>query len=380
MSQTRIDNLERILIDPAYRASLPIWNNHEIRIRPNRLGTRNVAVEAVLKAERDRRGTDCEQAYDQQLRFKGVESERNLWLRLLPKIESTPKIISRFNDCGSGCSVFLDPETGRYILRSHTCHLRFCPVCRRRLQRAVIERITTSLGSIKRHTWQFITLTLRHTDNTLESQLAILRKAFRNLRQQKLWKSSVTHGFAILEITYSTKKDEWHPHIHVLAHTGFIDWSALRKAWKHVTSGSDNIDCGFINSAKSAASYVAKYLGKPPPLSFLERVHRAREYYAATARSKFLIPFGTHPKRPQQLPLPISPVLQALGRLEDLWIAARNGEPEASKHLDRIKLQLANESSWYQRTLNPPSATDAGPRSPPDVYRTIDSTEESPPF
>jgi hypothetical protein len=334
----------------------------------------------VLSQERADRRHDHEDTWEQKLRFKGVEAERELWLTILPKIEYNKHVLDRFNDCGSGCSVFFDPDAKRYVLRSHTCKLRFCPVCRRRIQRATIKRLTDGLGVLKRHTWQFITLTLRHTDRPLPEQLATLRKAFRNLRQQTLWRTSVDRGFAILEVAYNTKKDEWHPHIHVLAHTGFIDWGLLRKAWKHVTSGSDNIDAAFINTAKSAATYVAKYLGKPPPTIFLERVKRADEYYQATRRSKFLITFGTHPERPEQLPLPISPTLEALGSLTDLWIHAREGDPEARRHLDRLKLQLATETSYYTHVLPGTNDPEHRPRPPPDAYRTVTSTEESPPF
>ena len=380
MSQIRADNLNRVLTDPAWRASIPAWNSADLRASPNRLGTRNVSVDHVLDQERADRGHDHEDDFDQKLRFKGIEAERELWLTILPKIESNRRVVGRFNDCGSGCSVFIDPDTQRYVLRSHTCHLRFCPVCRRRIQKATIERLTASLGTIKRHTWQFITLTLRHTDRPLPEQLATLRKAFRNLRQQELWRTSVDRGFAILEVAYNSKKDEWHPHIHVLAHTEYIDWGLLRKAWKHVTAGSDNIDAAFINTAKSAATYVAKYLGKPPPTIFLERLGRATEYYQATRRSKFLITFGRHPERPQQLPLPISSTLEALGTLMNLWIASRSGDPTASKHLDRLKLQLAAETSYYARTLPGPPDPEHRPRPPPDAYRTVTSTEESPPF
>lgn len=380
MTQLRHDNLNRVLNDPRWRASIPAWNSFEVQASLNRLGTRNVSVDRVMKIEREARGHDHEDSYDQRLRFKGVESERDLWLTLLPKIEDNLRILSRFNGCGADTSVFYDPEADRYVLRSHTCKLRFCPVCRRRLQRGLVKRLTTSIGRVKRHTWQFITLTLRHTDRPLDMQLATLRKAFRNLRQQKLWKLNVDRGFAMLEVTYNAKKDEWHPHIHVLAHTGYIDWSLLRKAWKHVTGGSDNIDAGFINSAASAATYVAKYLGKPPPAVFLERIHRAYEYYQAIRRSKFLITFGRHPKRPEQLPLPISPVLEALGSLFDLHLASLDGDARASRHLDHLKLQLANETEYYTRRLPGREPPEHRERPPPDAYRIVQSTEEPPPF
>ena len=380
MSQTRADDLIEAPHEPRY---IP-WKNGKPPPPPsvplNSLGPWNVSVDRVREIEREARGHDHEDDFEQRFRFLGVEAERHLWLSILPTIEPKLTIRGRFDDCGTRCSVYLDTETNRYVLKPQTCKLRFCPVCRRRIQRAVVKRLTEALGEIKRHTWQFITLTIRHTDRPLADQLTALRSDFRKLRQHKLWKEAVTHGFAIIEITYNETTDQWHPHIHVLARTGFIDWSLLRKAWKHVTSGSDNIDCGFIQSSRSAATYVAKYLGKPPPLIFLERLHRAAEYYNATKRAKFLIPFGVHPKRQKQLPLEHPQHLLYLGSLSNIRIDALKGNPEAHAHLKRLHAQNHADVAFYLQHLSVPTDPATAPRPPPNVYRLIEATEETPPF
>lgn len=380
MSQATADNLTSPPKTPTPIDQIPGTPREAWNARLNSLGPRNVSVERVLANERADRGHDHEDDFEQRFRFLGVEAERDLWLSILPTLEPKLSIRNRFDDCGTRCSVYLDTETNRYVLKPQTCKLRFCPVCRRRIQRAVVKRLSEALGEIKRHTWQFITLTIRHTDRPLADQLSDLRSDFRKLRQHKLWKEAVSHGFAIIEITYNEEADQWHPHIHVLAHTGFIDWGMLRQAWKHVTSGSDNIDCGFIQSSRSAATYVAKYLGKPPPLIFLERLHRAAEYYNATKRAKFLIPFGVHPKRPEQLKLEHPQHLLFLGSLHQIHLDARNGNSEAHAHLKRLNAQNHADTAFYLQHLSVPTDPTTTPRPPPDAYRTIEATEGTPPF
>lgn len=380
MSSARIDNPIQPSETPTTVPTLPGMTREAWSARLNSLGTRSVSVDRVAQIERAERGHDHEDDYEQDFRFLGVEDERDLWLSILPTLESNQKIRERFDDCGTRCSVYLDTDTSRYVFKPQTCKLRFCPVCRRRIQRAVVKRLSDALGAIKRHSWQFITLTIRHTDRPLRDQLNALRHDFRKLRQHKLWRQNVSHGFAIIEITYNEAADQWHPHIHVLAHTQFIDWSLLRKAWKHVTGGSDNIDCGFIKSSKSAATYVAKYLGKPPPLVFRERIHRAGEYYDATKRAKFLIPFGRHPKREKQLPLEHPRHLIYLGSLWSIRIDADKGNHEANEHLKALTEQNHADAAFYLRHLTVPTDPTSSPRPPPDTYWTVDATEESPPF
>jgi hypothetical protein len=158
----------------------------------------------------------------------------------------------------------------------------------------------------------------------------------------------VRTGYAIIEVEYHPagswspsgrrrSHDEWHPHLHVLAATSFIDWGLLRKAWLDVTGDSDNIDCSLVESPTHAAHYIAKYVGKPPDLNLRDQPHRAAEYYDALRNRRLLMPFGetvTHPQ-PQS---PAPPPTRLVCTYGDLRTAARNGSYPAQCMLTHLIL------------------------------------------
>ena len=248
---------------------------------------------------------------EQVLRFQGCQTERQFWLDQLPRIEPCPLRLSRFALCGAYSWVTQDVETGQLFLRGESCKLRICPVCRRVIQRRSARRVLEFMDSRPGTKWQFQTFTLKHSADELSVQLSRLVRCFRRLRQRKLWKDSVTTGYAVIEVTFHPKdslspsgrlreESEWHPHLHVLAATEFIAWEHLRKAWLEVTGDSDNIDCQLVESSTHAAHYVAKYIGKPPDLHLQAEPQRAAEYYHALNHRRLLMPFG--PSRKHQTP------------------------------------------------------------------------------
>jgi hypothetical protein len=269
-------------------------------------------------------------------------------LDLLPDIDPNINRIARYQACGRYAFVVRDLETGRLFLRGEACKLRICPVCRRRIQQKSSNRV---LDFITRHQdlhWQFITLTLKHSADPLPHQLDRLVSCFRKLRQRKLWRSSVATGYAVIEVTYHPagswspngrrrSHDEWHPHLHVIAATQFIDWSLLRTDWFAVTTDSSNIDCSLVESAHHAAHYIAKYIGKPPDLNLRAHPDRAAEYYAALRNRRLLMPFGATIKNtlpPRDAP----PTTQLVCRYQDLRTAASGGSYPAQCMLVNVIL------------------------------------------
>jgi hypothetical protein len=326
---------ERVLSDPAFRAQQDVqWWHHDLqairkvekcRDTNSRLDPRKITVEVPHSDD-----------YDQRFRFRRWPLERRFWLDHLPLVESSEVRIERWEQCGKRAALWLDSANDRYVLRSDTCKLRICPACRRRYQFAAIARIRDLLQDMKPRTWQFITLTVRHTKAPLAQQADFLKASFRRLRQRTVWKQSVAHGYAVLEIAYNTHKDEWHPHLHVLARCRYVDWRDLRKAWIAVTDGSSVIDCGYVRNQGSACDYVAKYLAKPPSLLDLPTPQRIAEYYAAIQNARFLMPFGRPPKPPQRPCLDTPAPLKFIGRLTQLHELARDGNTEAAQVLRKL--------------------------------------------
>lgn len=269
-----------------------------------------------------------------------------MWLQLLPNIEPNIRIFDRFRECGASCWVEQDNVTGQYYLTTATCKLRICPACRKRLQHRTAARVLDFLAMHPDKPWQFHTFTLKHSAAPLADQLARLVSCFRRLRHRNLWQHTVKTGYAVLEVTFhpagSCRTDgrlreanEWHPHLHVLAQTAFIDWSTLRKDWHAVTGDSSNIDCQHVKNAQQAARYVAKYIGKPPDLDLQAHPENAAEYYHALAHRRLLISFGPAAKH---LPPPIPPraLSTRICRLADLIHASLHGNYPAQHILTRL--------------------------------------------
>lgn len=309
---------------------------------------------------------------EQRLRFADCEPERQLWLDLLPNIEPNIARIDRFRSCGAFSLVHMDDETGAPFLVANTCKLRVCPACRKTIQRKTFLRILDFLHSASDASWQFHTYTLRHTDTPLAAQLDQLVHCFRLLRHRKVWQHGCQAGYAVIEITFhpagtwspngrQREHDEWHPHLHVLVQTHFINWSAIHKAWRDITTDSTGLDFKQANDLSKAARYVAKYLGKPPDLDFANSPERATEYYHALNNRRLLMPFGPAAKHTLPPPAPTRPSTYVC-KFSDLHTAAVTGDPAAQAMLAFIILAMKPPR---QRTKPEPEPVLPYERSPP---------------
>lgn len=287
---------------------------------------------------------------EQRLRFAGCEPERQVWLNLLPKIEPNVARIDRFRSCGAFSLVHMDDETGAPFLVANTCKLRVCPACRKAIQRKTFLRILDFLHSAPAASWQFHTYTLRHTNTPLTDQLDRLVHSFRLLRHRKAWKQACQAGYAVIEITFhqagtwspngrQREYDEWHPHLHVLVQTQFINWSAVHTAWREITRDSTGLDFKQANDLSKAAGYVAKYLGKPPDLDFANTPEHAAEYYLALNNRRLLMPFGPAAKHTLPPPAPARPSTYVC-KFSELHTAVTNGDPVAQAILTFIALAM----------------------------------------
>lgn len=312
----------------------PAWSvpNQQLELPPSNLSEFTIHTDAP----------------EQILRFQGYQAERQFWLEHLPNIDPDPLRLARFRQCGKYAWVAQDIQTGRYFLRGESCKQRICPVCRRLIQRRSSERVLDFMNQAGIQPWQFLTFTLKHAENPLQTQLQRLVRCFRRLRQRRVWKDSIATGYAVIEVTYHRQgtmapngrireSDEWHPHLHVVAQTEFIDWSWLHTAWKQITGDSDNIDCQRVESASHAAHYVAKYIGKPPDIDLRNEPTRAAEYYHALQHRRLLMPFGATAKHqpPQREPMPPT---ERICRFSELLTAAAKGNYSAECMLAYIIL------------------------------------------
>jgi hypothetical protein len=123
-----------------------------------------------------------------------------------------------------------------------------------------------------------------------------------------------------------------------------------------VTGDSDNIDCEPCESAKHAAHYVSKYIGKPADLALTGNTKRATEYYRSLKKTRLLIPFGdTRLHRPPSRPPP--PASRQIGRFAHILRAATAGDLPARYLVAAVIAQtvpgtvLDLESVMYKQSL-----------------------------
>lgn len=253
----------------------------------------------------------------------------------------------RFQKCGENCWVQFSPSRDAYRTISNGCNMRLCPVCGHRLRLRIANKAAADIEPIDWHDLKFLTLTLRSSSRPLADQLAAFRKFFRRLRQRTFWRASPRFGFGVFEVTFNKDRHQWHPHLHIVMESGWLDHAHIKSNWLSITRNSDIVDIRRPRKRPDVAHYLAKYLGKPPPLTELDNeTERLLEFRTALDHARMLIRFGNPPKHTDEnLPDDEAPRdWQQYQPMEEILVRARNHDPTAL----HILQSLANDSGFAQ--------------------------------
>lgn len=203
--------------------------------------------------------------------------------------------LDRFDNCGAETLVEWSDTAQRYRLRGSYCHSRHCQPCAKARASLIAMNLKAKLeaGAQKDgDRFRFITLTLRHSAKPLAEQLEALRSHFRKLRSSPLWKGSQRGGAVMIEC-HLNDRDEWHPHLHIVAEGDWISQAQLANYWMELTNGSFKVDVRKIAGPKDVAFYVAKYVTKGTKDDVWDNPQRAREWVSATHGMRSCATFGT---------------------------------------------------------------------------------------
>lgn len=206
--------------------------------------------------------------------------------------------------CGAHATVWHSPGTDTVCIRAYHCGLRCCPRCREMHAARTHDTLARFLACVPRNRLSMITLTLQSSDQTLTEQLDHLYASFRRLRASPLWKQAKPRGYAVLEMTWSDERQQWHPHLHLLAETAYIPYRQLSLAWQQASRGSTIVDVRRVNrkAIKQMQHYLADYLTKPPTTSILDSLPRLTEWIDGLTHRKVLLRFGKPTLAEQQPP------------------------------------------------------------------------------
>lgn len=162
------------------------------------------------------------------------------------------------------------------------------------------ERINSVVADTRPNQRKLCTLTLRSTSAPLKQQIDRLWQCFRRLRQRGIWKKAVAGSIAVLEVTYNVATDRWHPHLHVILDSAYIEVGFLSRAWLSVTLTSRIVDIRAVRSFSDVAKYLTKYLLKAVDLPAATPPEREDELFHLFRRHRFVRYAGTLRPRPDE--------------------------------------------------------------------------------
>ena len=166
----------------------------------------------------------------------------------------------RVSKCCTDVMFAIDETTGEFKLLPKRCYDRSCPVCNVARSRLIRDKLTALVESkvSEGQSTLLLTLTLKNGQATPGHYLSRLVASFAKLRRSTLWKDHVKGGLWVFELCQG--KGGWHPHLHVLIESEYLDHKGLKSHWQRLTGDSYIIDVRHANVG--IAMYLSNYLSK----------------------------------------------------------------------------------------------------------------------
>lgn len=243
--------------------------------------------------------------------------------------------LDALNNCRTGAYFVRNKITGRVRVVSTSCKLRWCPMCAATRRWFLTQQVSAWLKKTEQP--KFLTLTLAHSEEPLADQLERLYTSFRKYRKLNLLKRSIRGGVWFFQIHRAKSDDLWHPHLHCVIDSPWIDKYELSTAWELVTKTSKIIDIKEVKDESKMAEYVARYAARPSLLSSLDV--RARIELAEALHGKRLVgcwgsarSISLRPSRPADADdwidvgswTTVTELLETDDRASNIWQAYKN--------------------------------------------------------
>lgn len=257
------------------------------------------------------------------------DQTREAFLRLgLPE-----KRIARWDECGIGGWVWQSVENpGQYKVTGTCCHDRWCLPCGATRGRTIARNVHAHVDD---KLIRFVTLTLAHRDQPLKQSVKDLQSYFVRLRRTKFWLENVTGGAAFLEVKLAEDGNHWHPHLHMLVETQWLEQSILKAIWHKITGDSWIVDVRPCESKKHLVWYVTKYVSKPLDSTIFTREATIDEAIEAMHGRRTCTTFGAWRGLDLTEPDEESEWI-SVGPLSELIAQASNGDAGARHVISRL--------------------------------------------
>ena len=200
-------------------------------------------------------------------------------------------------DCGSRLIFAQQEDGGKTLANANFCRLRLCPMCgwRRSLKLfSQVSKITDAILAEKKARFIFVTLTVENVKGEdLRDTIHRMNNGFKGLVQNKIglsaskiFRENLLGYMKAIEVTYNTKRNDFHPHIHCIFEVrpsyfgadGYLTHADWRKMWQSLMrlDYEPQVNVRAIkNATAKAVAEVAKYPVKVDGLLKIKDKERA---------------------------------------------------------------------------------------------------------
>lgn len=186
----------------------------------------------------------------------------------LEKLEYKESVIERVRTCGEFLRFIKDPIQGMKLYQAYFCKNKLCPMCnwRRSMKYSWQAKkiIDKALEMYPTGRFLFLTLTIKNVSaSALSEAIKEMNKSFDRLFRRAKVKKNMLGFIRALEVTYNDKRNDYHPHIHVLfmvKSTYFRDSENYisQEEWTKYWEESANLDYTPMVNIKAVKEKVAR--------------------------------------------------------------------------------------------------------------------------
>lgn len=156
---------------------------------------------------------------------------------------------------------------GSVRVASNSCRLRWCPLCSRARTNYIRHEVQAWFQTANYP--KFLTVTVKHTQQSLTDQINHIYESFQKMRKDKYLKRHCSGGLWFFQLCWNSQRREWHPHIHAIITGDYMPYKKLRSLWLKYTGDSEILDIRPVKDPKIVGQYVARYAARPCQLSEL---------------------------------------------------------------------------------------------------------------
>lgn len=201
--------------------------------------------------------------------------------------------------CGSRLEFAHDGHGKMKLIKAYLCHHPLCPICKGRRSMKTFHELLkiTDLARQIQPTVQFLMLTLTVPNvpgETLRDTISHMMKSFERFIKRTEIQKAIKGWFRSLEVTFSKKRGDYHPHFHCLlmVNSGYFKKGYIKQArwlelWQEATRQPEitQVDVRKVkpnpkregSALEAAAAEVGKYATKDQ--DYVENVSKG-EYKA----------------------------------------------------------------------------------------------------